>query len=198
VAAGLALLALAVEAEADARWGSRARHACLWAFVIACAVAWVTVAGSGVAKPLDPLTGFGGVLGWTLFALTWAAPPLSPEDLRRPGAAALAPPLAPRRSLPGGDAAYLAIAVVAAAALEVVGWGVAPVERALLVRLTCTAAAVAVVGSAAEVAGARLDAQRPRSLRERLRQRVRRGLVLAVLALAALGGAAWPSSRPGN
>jgi hypothetical protein len=123
------------------------------------------------------------MLGWSLFALAWAGPPLSPAEIGTP--AVPEPKMVARRPLPRGDAAYLALAVVAAASMQLVGWEAAPAERALLVRLVTLATGIGVLGAVAEVAAAR-HGVRPSGVG---RVGLWRGLaIVVVLAALVLGG----------
>lgn len=176
-AVAAALVALALGVLGERRWGRQARFASLWGFLLASALAW-----SGAPQALGPLRidaprGLAGMLGWALFALASAAPPLGG---RREEARVLDElPLAPRKGLARGDAAYLAAGALVAVALQAIGWRVASVERALLVRFVAIAVGLAVVGASTDVALARHLAREPRPARRRLRR--------AMASLVALG-----------
>jgi len=166
------------------RWGPRVRDACLASFVVASAVTWCSAPATLGPRHVDWMRGAAGVLGWALFGMAWAGPPLTPPEEIGDGK------LSPRRPLPRGDAAYLAVGAAAAGALQLVGWDVVPLERALLVRCVALASGVGLLSSVAEVAAFRLAAASP----IRGRHGLRRGLVwmIAIGALAILGALSWP------
>src|SRR5215472_10680611 len=177
IAAIVALLALGVGVPAERRWGERARIACLWAFVLACAVTWTAAPRSLSAFRVDAPRGLAGMLAWALFAFASYAP-------ARPGHGH--PRNAPKPSLNtrplDADVVYLAIGALLAALLEVVGWATEGAERALLVRFVALAAGLAIIGTAAEIALARHGVStQPR--RSRLRRAAAPLVLLGLLAL---------------
>jgi hypothetical protein len=184
LAGAMALVALVAGVPAGARWGARGRDASLWTFVLTCAVTWSLAPPSLSSHQFDWVRGAAGVLGWALFGLAWAAPPLSPVDATT--TVRLEPGMAGRRPLPGGDALYLAFGAGAAGAMQLVGWGSGPPERALLVRFATLAAGIAVLGGIAEVAAVRFDTRRPRNSRIGVRRLLVWGTVLALLVFAGL------------
>jgi len=183
VAALVALVALAAGWIGEPRWGSRARVASLWGFVMASAVTWSVAPAALAPLHIDAPHGLAGTLGWALFALALAAPSL--EGNREPARVVDAEPLAARRRLARGDAPYLVGAAVIAAVMQLVGWRVAGVERALLVRFVALAAGLATIDAAASVAVARHARRGQVSMRARLRRSM---AVLVLLGILLLGG----------
>ena len=182
VAKAVAILALATLGAffAEARFGERARRAGLWGFVFAAAVVWSAAPGSLAPLRLDAVRGLTGMLGWALFGLTVAGPGRSTE-----GHSGSPRPMPPRQVLPRGDGLFLAVAVVLAIGIQVVGWRVASVERALLVRLVVVAAALGLVTTSAEVALARHKRTSEASFRVRVRRAT--PALVAVLVLTLVG-----------
>lgn len=171
-------------AKGESGWGSRARIASHWAFVLTSALAWLSAPAVAGGPRVDGARGLAGMLGWGLFALASAGPALG--EPREPGRVVAEDPLEARRLLARGDVAYLAVASAMALGLQLVGWRVAVPERALLVRLVALAAGLGLVGTAAELGLARHVPRLPSPVRVRLR-RSRAGLaVLGVLVLAGL------------
>jgi hypothetical protein len=156
--------------------------------VVGCAATWSLNPAMLTPRHFDWTRGAAGVLGWGLFALAWAGPPVDPMAAA-PSASGGDAKLAARRRLPRGDAVYLMLGVLAAGALQCIGWDVSPPERALLVRCVALACGVALLGAAAEVAAARLGVTAPSRGRWPGRQEVRRLLVwAAVLVVLVLVG----------
>jgi hypothetical protein len=184
----VAPLALLAGVLLGARWGARVRDACLAIFVLGCAATWCLAPATLGPRHVDWMRGAAGVLGWGLFGLAWAGPPLPPPEART-GVERGDPGLMPRRRLPRGDAVYLAFAAITAGSLQLVGWDVVPPERALLVRCVALACGLGILGSVAEVAASRLGAPAPR----RGRIGFRRGLmwIIAVALLSVLGAQFW-------
>ncbi len=184
-APALAALAILVAgAAAEHRWGPRVRAAFTWGFVLASAVAWGAAPSLLAAMRADPVRGGAGVLGWGLFAFASSAPvprpasspadPPAPDDLR----------LTARRPLARGDAVAVGAACILAAALQLVGWRAAGVERELLVRFVALAAGIAVVGAAAEAIVARHAVRTVATRRALLQRALRPVLVLGALLVA--------------
>jgi hypothetical protein len=184
VAAVVALAAVGLGIAGERRWGARARVPALWGFVLACGVAWSAAPAALGPFRVDTPRGIAGMLGWALFAFASAAPALGarPEDDRL----ALEGSLSPRKTLSRGDASYVAIGAVIAALLQTVGWRVASVERALLVRVVSLAAGIAVLGVATDVARARHTPRAPRPSSRRLRGAMVALVALGLLALTGL------------
>ncbi len=186
VAAGVALAAIALAMPAERRWGARARMPGLWGFVLSSAVAWSASPSALAPLRIDTARGIAGMLGWGLFAFTFAAPAIGAHDAPT---GEEAPPseqaLGPRRVLARGDALYVAGGALLAAWLQTVGWQVSTVERALLVRVVALAAGIALLGAATDIALARHLPSATTVGGRRLR---RATLPLAALALLGLGG----------
>lgn len=185
VAAGAAIAALATGVAGEARWGTRARLASLWAFVVSSALAWSAAPEALAPLRIDAPRGVAGMLGWALFAFASAAPAL--RGRREQGRVVIdEDSLAPRKRLSRGDATYVVVGAAIAAALQLVGWRAATAERALLVRFVTVAAGLAIVGAATDVALARHFPRAPRSSRRRLRGATSMLVAAALLALTGL------------
>jgi hypothetical protein len=187
VAATGALVALGVAVAGERRWGARARVVALWGFVLACAVAWSAAPGALAPLRMDAPRAMAGMLGWALFALTFAAPTLNArgalpleEEPADPD-----PPLAPRRVLARGDALYLGGGALFAVWLQGIGWQVSSTERAIFVRVVTLATGIAILAVSTQVALARHVTR----VRSRPAARLRRAMPpLIALGLLALGG----------
>jgi hypothetical protein len=103
------------------------------------------------------------MLGWGLYAFASAAPALP----RARTTIEAEPGLVPRQTVVRGDAAYLLVGALAAAALQLVGWNVSTPERAVLVRVVTLIAGLGLVGASATLAIARHGRRAP--LRRALR-----------------------------
>jgi hypothetical protein len=180
----LAPLLLLGGVPAGARWGPRVRDASLWAFVLACAATWGSAPASLGPRYFDLGRAAAGVLGWGLFALAWAAPPIAPVNPDLPSRRE--PAMIARRRLPRGDAAYLAFGAIAAVAMQLIGWEVVQPERALLVRLVTLATGIGVLGAVAEVASARHTVRPTRPAKIGLLRAIAIGAVLTAIALGGL------------
>ncbi|HVH45163.1 MAG TPA: hypothetical protein VM925_22575 [Labilithrix sp.] len=133
---------------------TRARLWSVWGFALSSAIVWALVPSALSSAHLDGLRGALGMVGWALFAFASAGPALRSD----PAAAArivASTSLKPRSELPRGDGAYVVIGVVLALAMQVVGWGVAVPERAVLVRLVTVVCGIAVLGATTSIALAR-------------------------------------------
>ena len=187
VAAVGALVAVAIAVGGERRWGARARMPALWGFVLASAVTWSAAPGALGPLRVDAPRAMAGMLGWALFALTFAAPAIdsrgalpSEEEPADPEA-----PLAPRRVLARGDGLYVGGGALFAIWLQGIGWQIATTERAILVRIVCLAAGIALIAVSTQVALAR---HLPR-VRDRSAVRLRRAMPpLVALGLLALSG----------
>jgi hypothetical protein len=181
VAAGVAVLALLGGVVGERVWAGRARTPCLWAFVLASALAWSASPASLGPLRIDAPRGIAGMIGWALFAFASAAPALrgrQEEGRLVPGAE-----LSPRRGQVRGDGAYLTGGAVVAAALQVIGWRAATAERALLVRFVSIVAGLALLGAATQIALARHAPRVRRSRGRRWRHAMGALVVLALLGL---------------
>jgi hypothetical protein len=170
--ASVALLTLGAGVLLERRWGDRARIACMWAFIVACAVTWSSAPRSLGAFRHDAPAGAAGTLAWALFAFASCAPPAPAQ-----ATSTTKPPR--RERLAGSDMAYVACGALLAGLLEVFGWRIAATERALLVRFVALAAGLAIIATSAEIA---LMRRTPRTMPPpggRLRR--------ATVALVALG-----------
>ncbi len=76
VAAIAAPLALGAGVAGERVWGDVARLASLWGFVVASAATWALARGGLGPLHLDGPRGVAGMLGWALFAFTFAGPAL--------------------------------------------------------------------------------------------------------------------------
>jgi hypothetical protein len=178
----LAALAFGVQFERHRGWGTRARFVSFWGFVLASAITWAATPTALLPLRIDAPRGIAGMLGWALYALVSAAPALGGR--REAERVVDEDPLPARRRLSGGDMAYVVVASVVAAALQLVGWRVGGAERALLVRFISLAAGVAVVGAATQIALARHAGRTVRSARRRIRRSVVAIVVFGILVLS--------------
>jgi hypothetical protein len=165
-AAGLALLALLTPLApepGDPVRASRRRALGTWVFVLASALTFLAAPAALAPARLGAARGLAGMLGWGLYAFAAAAPALPrarEENQAEPG-------LAPRQTVRRGDAIYLVVGALAAAALQLVGWSVSTPERAVLLRMVTLMGGLGLVGASARLAIARHGRRAParRSLR---------------------------------
>jgi hypothetical protein len=191
--AGIASLVAGIVVEQrskDERDRARARHVSVWGLTLTSAVVWMLTPAALAPLRFDAPRGVAGLLGWGLFAFVSAAPALQRDDATSP-VVSDAPPLAPRSTVRRGDILYIAGAVVAAVALQAVGWRTPAPERALLVRLVTVSAGLALIGAATQISLARHE----RLARMRVGQRFRGALPWIVLLVLLLGGAAVVALR---
>lgn len=126
----------------------------VWGFVLSSAIVWALAPAALSAARLDGVRGALGMVGWALFAFASAGPTLRPDpDAARRIVAGT--PLKPRSELPRGDGMYVVFGVLAALAMQAIGWGVTSPERAVLVRLVTIVCGIAVLGGATSIALAR-------------------------------------------
>ncbi len=181
VAVGIAFLALLLPILAPASKRASASIVALWLFVVASVVAWAISHAHLTPAKLDPTRAVLGALGWLLFALAQAAPPLS----RAPGTTSVpigdGPSSSPRRIF---DAVALGIAALGSFALFAIGWRVEVAERAVLVRLVLAASAIGLVATATELCLIHRERRRPRSTQTRLRRATPFLVLLAVLLVS--------------
>lgn len=155
----------------------------VWGFVLSSAIVWALAPAALSSARLDGVRGALGMIGWALFAFASAGPTLRPDpDAARRVVAGT--PLKPRSELPRGDGVYVVFGVLAALAMQGIGWGVASPERAVLVRLVTIVCGIAVLGGATSIALARHTARVPASRGLRLR----RSLPWIVVLLLVGGG----------
>jgi hypothetical protein len=154
----------------------------VWGFVLASAIVWALVPGALSAARVDAVRGVLGMVGWALFAFASAGPALR-SDADAAARVVAGATLKPRSELPRGDLGYVLVGIVLALGLQVVGWGIAVPERAVLVRLVTVVSGIAVLGATTSIALARHGRRVPaaRSLR------VRRALPWIVLLALLLG-----------
>lgn len=196
VVEGRGLRARARAPSADARssrpaspgpWSAStwARAWSIWGFVLSSAIVWALSPAALSSARLDGVRGALGLVGWGLFAFASAGPALR-ADAEVSARIVAGSPLKPRSELPRGDGVYVALGVVLALAMQLVGWNVAVPERAVLVRLVTVASGIAVLGGMTRIA---LVRHTPR-IAAPPRLRMRRALPwLALLAVGALAGA---------
>ena len=182
------LVALVAGISMERRWGARARYVAVWGLVVTSAVVWIAAPAALGPLRLDAPRGVAGAVGWALFAFASAAPALRADA---PPTARIvdADPLRPRAHLRRGDVIYIGAAIVCAAALQALGWSIVVPERALLVRFSTLACALALIGAATTISLARHARAAPRSTRSRMRAALVSVVLLAVLS--ALGVAVW-------
>ena len=147
----------AVKTWTGATW---ARIWSVWGFVLSSAIVWALVPGALSSARVDAIRGALGMVGWALFAFASAGPSLRPNP-DSTGRVVAGPTLKPRSDLPRGDGVYVLAGCVLAVAMQVVGWGIAVPERAVLVRLVTVVCGVAVLGATTQIALARHAARVP-------------------------------------
>ena len=131
------------------RGGSlRGRMVSIWGMTLTSGVVWVLVPLALNPLRLDAPRGVAGMIGWALFALAAGAPALGRE---RSAHVVDDRPLRPRTPIRRGDVLYIACAIVAALGLQLIGWRILVPERALLLRLSTLACALALIGAATTV-----------------------------------------------
>ena len=159
---------------------TRAVHpAVVWVFALASAATWAANTDALTPTRLGLARGLAGTVGWALFALACAAPPVTPAADAR-----VETGLKSRGVLARGDAIFVGAGAFLALALQAIGWEVDVPERAVLVRLVTLACGIAIVSVAGTVALARHGRRGAAVGRLRFRW-----LVLLVLLLTA--GAFW-------
>jgi hypothetical protein len=188
LAAGLSLAFLLMGAGLEPRLGPRRRFAFLWAFFIACAVAWGASPGSLAPSRFDAGREIAGMLGWGLFAFAAAAPPLRRGALVSGDASDDAPePALPSYRRPArGDRLYAIFGIALALSIQLVGLHAAIPERALLVRFVALAAGLAAIGASQELALARHAVRVARGPSARFRAVFMPLAVLLVLLMAGI------------
>ncbi len=196
VFATLALGALGAAIAAEIKLRERpdaARARDLWrtilllAFAGASLVTWICDTDALSPVRLSAARGIAGMLGWGLFAFSFAAPVVEPvaASPARVTAGARA-----RGRVARGDAIFVAIACAAVLALQLVGWNVQAPERAILVRLTTLGAGILVLGAVGTYLSTRHGALKDASPRARARAPrppLPLGWVFALLVLLVAG-----------
>ncbi len=174
-------MALAASIFIDRDRPAIARHVSVWGLGTSSLLVWALVPASVGPGHFDAVRGVMGMLGWGTFAFASAAPAFQrrPEDDARVIERGRLPP---RGRGAGRHAPVLGVGLVIAAALQLIGWGIEPRERALLVRLYTLLAGMSVLAVFAEVS---LAAHAPRGKR-----RVPRGIFAWAAACLLLGGVA--------
>jgi hypothetical protein len=142
-------------------------------------VVWSVVPGSLAPLRIDGIHGLAGMLGWALLALTVAAPARPPTE----GTRRLLRTLPPRQLLAKGDLLRLWLGGFLAFCMQVIGWLVPSVERALLVRLAVLASGLAIISTSAEIALARHELRGELAPGARLRAATTPLFVLGALVL---------------
>lgn len=161
----------------------KARIWSVWGFVLPSAVVWALAPSALSAARLDGVRGALGMVGWALFAFASAGPTLRP-DPDAEGRIVAGTSLKPRSELPRGDGLYVVFGILAALAMQAIGWGVASPERAVLVRLVTIACGIAVLGGATSISLARHATRTPASRRLRLRRALPWVVILALVGVA--------------
>lgn len=147
-----------------------------WGFALACAASWAGSPDALSTTRLGSIRGIAGAIGWALFALACAAPPVVTTDVVRSARTESGPKA--RHTLARGDALYVGLAAAVAFALQLIGWDVVVPERAVLLRLMTLGAGIAIVSVASAVALSRHGKRRAS------RPRILWPLILAALLLA--------------
>jgi hypothetical protein len=170
-----------------------ARAWSIWGFVLSSALVWALSPGALSAARPDGVQGALGMVGWALFAFASAGPALRAEPDASSRIVA-GTPLKPRSELPRGDGVYVAVGVVAALALQAIGWKIASPERAVLVRLVTVTCGIAVLAATTSIGLARHAARVPAPPTLRLR----RGLPWVAFLTLAVGAGAALTMLPGR
>jgi hypothetical protein len=184
VAAAAAFVALVVGWWVARRGDQKARVTSLWGFVLSSAVCWSAVPRALGPAHIDDLRGITGTFAWALFAFAWAAPAF--DAMAGDTRVADDDPLTPRKRLPGSGVYILAVAALAAAVLQLIGWAVPSPERAMLVRLASLVSGLLIIEASVEVVLSRQGRAVGLGGRDRLKGS---RWALAALALLAAGGA---------
>ncbi|HEY8079940.1 MAG TPA: hypothetical protein VIF62_37670, partial [Labilithrix sp.] len=158
----------------------------VWGFVLSSAIVWALVPGALSSARVDAIRGVLGMIGWALFAFASAGPSLRPTP-DSAGRVLAGPTLKPRSDLPRGDGAYVLAGCILALAMQVVGWGIAVPERAVLVRLVTVVCGVAVLGATTQIALARHAARAPANASLRFKRALP---WLVLLVMCVVSGAA--------
>ena len=154
----------------------------VWGFVLSSAIVWALTPTALSSARLDGIRGALGMVGWALFAFASAGPVIRAEPSSA-GRSVRSTSLKPRSEVPGGDGIYVAVGVLAALAMQAVGWGVVLPERAVLVRLVTVVCGIAVLGGMTSIALGRHS----KRIRASSRVRVRRSVPSLVLLLLVAG-----------
>jgi hypothetical protein len=159
----LALFALLVGSVLSIRWPAPARMLGVWLFLALCTGVWASAGVRAGGPLLDPVQGIAGSLGWALFALGWAGDGGTAwgRSVADDPSALGGPPLAPRSLLWRGAPWLVAISIVAAAVLLALAFWAPGRPRALFGHAAAISGAVALVGSASEIAVRRPPARQP-------------------------------------
>ncbi len=165
------------------RGATLARVWSVWGLVLSSAIVWALSPAALSSARLDGVRGALGLVGWGLFAFASAGPALRP-DVGAGSRIVAGSPLKPRSELPRGDGAYVAVGVVLALAMQLVGWNVAVPERAVLVRLVTVASGIAVLGGMTSIALTRHMPRTPASSRLRVRRATPWMVLLAIVMSA--------------
>ena len=131
-----------------------ARHLSVWGLVVSSILVWALVPSAVGPSHFDTTRGVLGMLGWAVFAFASAAPAF-PRTESEEARIIERGRLEPRHRGARKDVPFLLVGIVGAVALQAIGWGIEPRERALFVRLYTVAAGMAVLGAFASVALAR-------------------------------------------
>lgn len=128
-----------------------ARQVALWGLLASSVLVWALVPAAVGPSRFDAARGVMGMLGWGAFAFTLAAP-AHPRRAADDARVIERGRLPPRQRSAKWSGPILGAGVALAAALQTLGWGVEPRERALLVRLYTLLAGMAVLAVFAEIA----------------------------------------------
>lgn len=160
-ASGIAATSLFFLALFEHRHAHRRRTVALWVFVLTSAVTWLV--GQATLARFDGTRTLLGMLGWALFALAAA----TPHEEEPAGPPRLVDTLDVRGQpfTRSWDLPVLAVGVLLAVLLQLVASSAVAVEHALLGRFASIAAALLVLGGAAQVAQARHDRRKRRHSR---------------------------------
>ncbi len=128
-----------------------ARQLSVWGLVVTSLIVWALVPTAAGPSRFDTTRGVLGMLGWAVFAFASAAPAFQRTEGEESRVVERGR-LEPRQRGSRKDLPYLSVGIALTVALQCIGWGIEPRERALFVRLYTIVAGMAVLGSFASVA----------------------------------------------
>lgn len=168
---------------------SWARAWSVWGFVLSSAAVWALAPVGLSSARMDAVRGVLGIVGWGLFAFASAGPALE-SDPNLGVRIVASPTLRPRSMILRGDALYVGIGALLALSMQMVGWGIVALERAILVRLATLICGIAILSGSTSIALAR-HGNRSRASRRTAVRRALPWLVILSLFLVSGGLVGW-------
>lgn len=144
-------LALGASVLVDKDRPAVARNVSVFGLVVSSLVVWALVPEHAGPAHLDTTRGVLGMIGWGVFAFASAAPAF-PRTKEEEARVVERGRLEPRQRGSRKDVPFLVVGVAITVALQCVGWGIEPKERALFVRLFTIVAGMSVLGAFSGVA----------------------------------------------